>query len=70
MANWRKHQRHDKASQWKGRADHSEGHRPQGHAESMNRHVTPKSLYLTQLKQRLGDKAVKNVINESQIINY
>jgi len=28
----------------------------------MDKHVTPKSLYLTQLKERLGEQAVKNVI--------
>jgi hypothetical protein len=41
-----------------------------GQGLPMERHVTPKSLYLTQLKERLGDKAVKNVINESQIMNH
>ena len=35
--------------------------KPKGHVESMDRHVTPKSLYLTQLKERLGEEAVKNV---------
>jgi hypothetical protein len=37
--------------------------KPNGHVESMDRHVTPRSLYLTQLKERLGEQAVKNVIN-------
>lgn len=32
-----------------------------GHVESMDRHVTPQSLYLTQLMERLGTDAVKNV---------
>ena len=32
---------------------------PRGHIESLDRHVTPKSLYLTQLKERLGEEAVK-----------
>lgn len=35
--------------------------KPRGHIESLDRHVTPKSLYLTQLKERLGMDAVKNV---------
>jgi hypothetical protein len=37
--------------------------KPNGHVESMDKHVTPRSLYLTQLKERLGEQAVKNVIN-------
>ncbi len=36
--------------------------KPNGHVESMDKHVTPKSLYLTQLKERLGEKAVMNII--------
>ncbi|WP_194776821.1 hypothetical protein [Pararhodonellum marinum] len=32
-----------------------------GHVESMDRHVTPGSLYLTQLKERLGAEAVEHV---------
>jgi hypothetical protein len=35
--------------------------KPGGHVESMDRHVTPGSLYLTQLKERLGEEAVKNI---------
>jgi hypothetical protein len=35
--------------------------RPNGHVESLDRHVAPKSLYLTQLRERLGEGAVKNV---------
>lgn len=35
--------------------------KPNGHVESMDRHVTPRSLYLTQLKERLGEQAVKNI---------
>ncbi len=35
--------------------------KPNGHVESMDKHVTPRSLYLTQLKERLGVEAVKNV---------
>jgi len=39
--------------------------RPRGHVESMDRHVTPRSLYLTQLKERLGEEAVKNITKEN-----
>ncbi|MEO5562236.1 MAG: hypothetical protein ABIR18_02350 [Chitinophagaceae bacterium] len=35
--------------------------KPNGHVESMDKHVTPKSLYLTQLKERLGERAVQNI---------
>lgn len=35
--------------------------KPNGHVESMDYHVAPKSLYLTQLKERLGEEAVKNI---------
>jgi hypothetical protein len=35
--------------------------KPNGHVESMDKHVTPKSLYLTQLKERLGEQAVLNI---------
>lgn len=35
--------------------------KPNGHVESMDVHVTPKSLYLTQLRERLGEQAVKNI---------
>jgi len=35
--------------------------KPNGHTESMDRHVTPRSLYLTQLKERKGMEAVKNI---------
>jgi len=34
--------------------------KPNGHVESMDVHVAPRSLYLTQLKERLGEQAVKN----------
>jgi hypothetical protein len=40
--------------------------KPNGHVESMDKHVTPRSLYLTQLKERLGIEAVNNVIAEGQ----
>lgn len=35
--------------------------KPAGHVESMDTHVTPRSLYLSQLKERLGEQAVKNI---------
>jgi hypothetical protein len=38
-----------------------------GHIESLGRHVTPRSLYLTQLRERLGDAAVRQVAIASQI---
>ncbi len=40
-----------------------------GYVESMDRHVTPRSLYLTQLGERLGQEAVKNVAFKEQIEN-
>jgi hypothetical protein len=40
--------------------------KPRGFVESMDKHVTPKSLYLTQLKERLGMEAVRNVIKKDQ----
>ena len=42
--------------------------KPNGHLESMDKHVTPRSLYLTQLKERLGEQAVKSVITSWQTI--
>jgi hypothetical protein len=36
--------------------------KPNGYVESMDKHVTPRSLYLTQLKERLGADAVKNTL--------
>jgi len=38
-----------------------------GHIESLDRHVMPRSLYLTQLRERLGDTAVRNVAAPSQL---
>jgi hypothetical protein len=38
-----------------------------GHLESLDRHVTPRSLYLTQLRERLGDGAVRQVATSAQI---
>ena len=37
-----------------------------GHIESLDRHVTPRSLYLTQLRDRLGERAVRHVALSSQ----
>ena len=42
--------------------------KPNGHIESLDRHVTPRSLYLTQLKERLGEQAVINVIRGGQTL--
>ena len=39
-----------------------------GHIESIDKHVTPRSLYLTQLRERLGDQAVRNVIAGNQSV--
>ena len=36
--------------------------KPNGHVESLDKHVTPKSLYLTQLNERLGLDAVNNTL--------
>ena len=44
--------------------------KPRAHVESMDTHVAPKSLYLTQLKERLGMEAVKNVSREDQPTDY
>jgi hypothetical protein len=38
-----------------------------GHIESLDRHVTPRSLYLTQLRERLGDAAVRQIATASQM---
>lgn len=39
--------------------------KPRGYIESLDRHVSPKSLYLTQLKERLGLDAVNNTITKA-----
>ena len=44
--------------------------KPNGHVESMDTHVTPRSLYLTQLKERLGSKAVENIGKGSSALDY
>jgi hypothetical protein len=37
-----------------------------GHVEATDKHVMPRSLYLTQLNERLGDRAVQNIAGESR----
>jgi hypothetical protein len=39
--------------------------KPNGHVESMDAHVMPRSLYLTQLKERLGTKAVETITSKA-----
>ena len=41
--------------------------KPNGHLESLDRHVTPRSLYLTQLRERLGDAAVRQIATAAQL---
>ena len=38
-----------------------------GHIESLDKHVTPRSLYLTQLRERLGEAAVRQIAASSQL---
>jgi hypothetical protein len=38
-----------------------------GHIESLARHVSPRSLYLSQLRERLGDTAVRQIATASQL---
>ena len=38
-----------------------------GHIESLDQHVTPRSLYLTQLRERLGEAAVRNIAVSNQL---
>jgi hypothetical protein len=38
-----------------------------GHIEALDRHVAPRSLYLTQLRERLGDAAVRAIAAPGQI---
>jgi len=40
--------------------------RETGHLESLDRHITPRSLYLTQLRERLGDAAVRQIATATQ----
>src|SRR5918994_3610334 len=37
-----------------------------GHIESLDRHVTPRSLYLTQLRERLGEASVRQIAAAAQ----
>ncbi|MCC7043537.1 MAG: hypothetical protein IT183_06730 [Acidobacteria bacterium] len=39
-----------------------------GHIESLDRHVAPRSLYLTQLRERLGETAVRRVALPDQLV--
>src|SRR5690606_7378081 len=40
--------------------------KPNGHIESLDQHVTPRSLYLAQLADRLGEAAVRRTARPSQ----
>ncbi len=40
--------------------------KPNGYVESVDRHVAPISLYLTQLKERLGEQAIKNIARDRE----
>lgn len=44
--------------------------KPNGHMESLDKHVTPRSLYLTQLNERLGEQAVRNILKVRQNPEY
>jgi hypothetical protein len=39
-----------------------------GFIESLDRHVTPRSLYLTQIRERLGEAGVRNIIASGQSV--
>ena len=41
--------------------------RETGHIESLDRHVSPRSLYLTQLRDRLGEIAVRNIASSQEL---
>jgi hypothetical protein len=41
--------------------------KPKGHVESIDYHVTPRSLYLTQLNERLGMQAVNNTLKKAAV---
>jgi hypothetical protein len=41
--------------------------KPKGHIESLDRHVSPRSLYLAQLADRLGEAAVRRVAVPDQL---
>jgi pectin methylesterase-like acyl-CoA thioesterase len=38
-----------------------------GFIESLDKHVSPRSLYLTQLRERLGEQAVRNIATPAQL---
>ena len=38
-----------------------------GHLEALDRHVAPRSLYLTQLRDRLGDSAIRQIATAAQL---
>ena len=38
-----------------------------GHLESLDRHVSPRSLYLTQLRERLGEAGVRQIATAAQL---
>jgi hypothetical protein len=38
-----------------------------GYIESLDTHVSPRSLYLTQLRERLGEAAVRNIATAKQL---
>jgi len=42
----------------------------EGYIESLDEHVTPRSLYLKQLEDRLGKNAVRNIATEKQIASF
>jgi hypothetical protein len=42
--------------------------KPNGHIESLDRHVTPRSLYLAQLRDRLGETAVRQTATADQLV--
>jgi hypothetical protein len=47
--------------------------KPKGHVESIDYHVTPRSLYLTQLNERLGMQAVYNTLKKEavpELVNF
>ncbi|MEO8315098.1 MAG: hypothetical protein ABI645_09910 [Pseudomonadota bacterium] len=39
-----------------------------GYIESLDRHVTPRSLYLAQIRDRLGEAAVRRVATDGQLV--
>jgi hypothetical protein len=47
--------------------------KPKGHVESIDYHVTPRSLYLTQLNERLGMQAVNSTLKKAavpELVNF